>query len=131
MIIIEALEDILMFIASIIAIVIEVLGLAMIVYTVYKGIKNYKEVDKFDFLSMSKDPTINRGLSTALEILLAGEIVKTITVVTITNLIVIVALVLIRLFMAFMLHWEGKHKCEEEKIVVKEVVKTEKKKGKK
>ena len=107
------LENILYYVASLVSVLIEVAGLAMIVYTLVKAIIKYITVDKFCIKEMFNDSVINKGLSIALEILLASEIVKTITVVSITNLIVVVVLVLIRLFMAFMLHWEGKHKpCE-------------------
>lgn len=108
------LENILYYVATFVAILIEMIGLAMIVYTLVKAIKKYIVEDKLCIKEMCADSVINKGLSTALEILLAGEIVKTITITTVANLISIVVLILIRLFMAFMLHWEGSHKGHEE-----------------
>lgn len=103
------LEEILYYAATLVALVIEIIGLIMIVYTLIKGIKNYIN-EKFSIGDMTKDPTINHGLSVSLEILLASEIIKTITVGNLSNLITVVILVLIRLFMAYMLHVEGAHK---------------------
>ena len=119
------LENALYYIASLVSILIEIVGLAMIVYTLVRAIIKYIKVDNFCIKKMFGDSVINKGLSIALEILLASEIVKTITIASLTNLIVVVVLVLIRLFMAFMLHWEGKHKpCEEEKCCETNITKT-------
>lgn len=124
--VISAAEEVISYIALIISMIIELIGITIIIFTVIDGIKNFFIKDEFNFKKMCKDPTFNYGLSSALEVLLAAEILKTISIRSINNLIIVVVLILARLFIEFMLGVERKHKeeNEEEKNVSDKKIKT-------
>ena len=92
--------------------VIEIWGLLLIVIAMTKEI--YRVVFKYhlDFRKVNADNSLNAGLASALEVLLASEILKTITIDSYQNLIIIGILVFLRIAMAMLLIWEHDHKVE-------------------
>ncbi len=99
---------------------IEFWGIILVFVTVIKEI--YKTVIKYklDIHQVARDEGLNHGLAAALEVLLAAEILKTLIARTPQKLMEVGALVIIRIFIAFILHWELKQKAlevaEEERL---------------
>lgn len=107
-------------VALFLAYIIEIWGIFLIVLTVSKEIFRTVVDYRFDFNRISHDETINHGLASVLEVLLAAEILKTLTISNNTQLLIIGALVFIRIFIGLILHWELNQKTRqlhvEEKI---------------
>lgn len=103
---------------------IEFWGIILVFVTVIKEI--YKTVIKYklDMHQVARDEGLNHGLAAALEVLLAAEILKTLIARTPQKLMEVGALVIIRIFIAFILHWELKQKAlevaEEERLEAKD-----------
>ena len=95
---------------ELVAMGVEVWGVIIIVATVLKEIKKTVIDHKFNLNEVSLDQGMNHGLAAALEILLAAEILKTLIVRTPRQLLEVGALVVIRIFIAYILHWELKQK---------------------
>ena len=90
--------------------------------------------NKFRFNATEKNPILNQGLSVALEILLAAEILKTLVARTASQIVEVGALVLIRILMTILIHWELSEKektIKLEEFEEKRKVKEEKRKMKK
>lgn len=64
---------------------------------------------------IERDTTVNEGLARALEVLLGAEILKTIAYRDIRQLTEVGALMLIRVFMTILIHWELSHKIREDR----------------
>ncbi|MGO4988176.1 MAG: DUF1622 domain-containing protein [Gallicola sp.] len=92
---------------------IEFCGIMVIVVTVLKEMYNIIVKYKFDFAHTERDATMNLGLANALEILLGAEILKTIAYRDIRQLVEVAALILIRVFMTVLIHWEMNHKLKQ------------------
>lgn len=99
---------------------IELWGVLVVLITVIKEIYKTVFVYRMQLSSVVRDETLNHGLANALEILLAAEILKTLIVRTPSQLLEIGALVFIRIFITFILHWEMKHKTSELAHIEKE-----------
>ncbi len=103
---------------------IEFWGIILVFVTVIKEI--YKTIVKYklDMHRVARDEGLNHGLASALEVLLAAEILKTLIARTPQKLMEVGALVIIRIFIAFILHWELKQKAlevaEEERLEAKD-----------
>nr|WP_255702421.1 DUF1622 domain-containing protein [Peptoniphilus sp. KCTC 25270] len=65
-----------------------------------------------DFNAAHYDFSINAGLNNALEILLAAEVLKTIAYRTTDQLLEVAALVIIRIFLTLLIHWEYRQKAD-------------------
>lgn len=89
-----------------IATIIELCGVIIVVVAVGKGLYSIIFVNHFKFEEVGNDVIINTGLATALEVLLAAEILKTLIVRTPSQIIEVGALVLIRIFITLIIHWE-------------------------
>lgn len=95
-----------------VSIIIELWGLFMIVTAISKEIYRVLFRYKLDFRKVNADNSLNAGLASALEVLLASEILKTITINNYQNLIIIGILIILRIAMAMLLIWENNHKVE-------------------
>lgn len=104
------MQEIFVYIVPKIATIIEFIGLIVIVIAVVQSVLKMIFEEKFDFILSEKDLTLNSGLSTALEIFLAAEILKTTVAHSLTDLISVGALVIIRIFIAIIIHWEMNQK---------------------
>ena len=93
--------------------VIEIWGVSLIIISVLKEI--FKSIFKYklDTKEISLDSSLNHGLAAALEVLLAGEILETLIAHSLQQLLQIGLLVIIRVFIAFVLQRELKHKIED------------------
>lgn len=92
--------------------IIEIWGLFIIVTAMVKEIYRVVFIYQLDFRKINADNSLNAGLASALEVLLASEILKTITINSYQNLIIIGILVVLRIAMAMLLIWEHDHKVE-------------------
>jgi len=106
------LHDLLFLIATISITIIEFVGLFIIIYGIINELYNIVFKFKFNFLKAHDDTKLNSTLSTALEVLLAAEILKTITVTDYRNLVIIAVLIVLRIAMTLLLVWETDHKEE-------------------
>ncbi len=106
----ELISQVLYFIIEISSLIIEIWGILLIVISVLKEI--YKSVFKykFDTKEISTDSSLNYGLASALEILLAAEILQTLIAENFQSLLQVGLLVILRVFMAIIIHWELKNK---------------------
>src|SRR5699024_7146543 len=88
-----------------ITVLIEIWGVLVIVVALGKEI--YTTVFKFNFnyLSINKDNRLNVSLAIVLEVIIAAEILKTITITDYTNLIIIAALIILRIAITLLLVW--------------------------
>lgn len=102
-----------------VALIIEFLGILTIIIAVGKNVYNLIFVEKFDFQLSQKDPILNSGLNTALELFLAAEILITLVANSLEKLAEVAMLVAIRIVIAIIVHWESGHKAKEpEEIII-------------
>lgn len=102
-----------------VALIIECLGILAIIIAVGKNVYNLIFVEKFDFQLSQKDPILNSGLNTALELFLAAEILITLVANSLEKLAEVAMLVTIRIVIAIIVHWESGHKAKEpEEIII-------------
>ena len=111
----EAFQSIFSDIINIASTVVNIWGVVLISISVIKEIYKAIFVYKFDTEKISLDSSLNHGLASALEILLAGEILGTVVAYSMENLIHIAVLVVIRVFIIYVLNWELGHKEKKEK----------------
>lgn len=99
------LYDMMFIFVNFITVLIEIWGVLVIVVALGKEI--YTTIFKFNFnyLSINKDNSLNASLASALEVLLAAEILKTITITDYTNLFIITALIILRIAITLLLVW--------------------------
>jgi len=103
------LEEVIAELASFIAVLVEFIGVFIIIFAIVKFIYRMIKVHKFDLHEIHKDKTLNVNLSVALEVLLAAEILKTLTLHgDFSNLIEVVLLIVVRLLMSIVLRFENK-----------------------
>ncbi|MDO5715994.1 MAG: DUF1622 domain-containing protein [Tissierellia bacterium] len=93
---------------------IELCGIFLIIATVIKEMYIIIVKYKFRMKNTERDTTMNQGLASALEILLGAEILKTIAYRDMRQLVEVGVLMLIRVFMTVLIHWELRHKLKEE-----------------
>lgn len=86
--------------------IIEFLGVVIVIVAVIRGFYQLAVVRKFNFREAGTDALVSSGLSTALEILLAAEILKTLIVRSTSQIIEVGALIIIRIFLTLIIHWE-------------------------
>lgn len=108
------MQDIFMKILISSGLIIEIIGFMIIVISVLKSFYKLAFVAKFDFEKGHKDMSLSTGLSVALEFFLAAEIIKTITLRDQSELLYIGVLILIRILMTLVIHWELKQKESKE-----------------
>lgn len=87
--------------------ILETIGVFIIVFaslkTFIKFIKN-----KFDFNDESLKIELAKGLALSLEFKLAAEILKTVIIRTLDEFIILSAVVVLRVVLTFVIHWEIK-----------------------
>lgn len=88
-----------------VAYVMEIIGIIIIIISGAKALYIFVK-DGFKFNNMNVSLTIAEGLSMSLGFLLAAEIVLSILIKTIPNLVVLVGIAALRVGLTFVLHWE-------------------------
>src|SRR5699024_1901269 len=114
------MNDIFMNILIYSGIIIESIGFLIIIISVLKSFYKLVFQAKFDFVAGHKDMSLSLGLSVALVFFLVAEIIKTITLRDQSKLLYIGVLILIRILVTFVIHWELKQKEPKETLEVKE-----------
>lgn len=104
------LHNILTALVNLSVVLIELWGLFIIVVAIAKEIYRVIFDFKLNFRKINDDNSLNAGLASGLEVLLAAEILKTITINSYRNLIIIGILIFLRIAMAMLLIWESDHK---------------------
>ena len=105
----ELLHHNLVLTCKFLAVIIEIIGTILMVIGLGKELNKIIKY-RFKFRDILADPGLNRAMSTVLEVYLSAEILKTVYISQMSELIQIGVLILLRVFMAFALHWEGSHK---------------------
>ena len=105
----ELLHHDLVLTCKFLAVIIEIIGTILMVIGLGKELHKIMKY-RFKFRDILADPGLNRAMSTVLEVYLSAEILKTVYISQMSELIQIAVLILLRVFMAFALHWEGSHK---------------------
>ncbi len=103
---IETLELILTYAVEICAIVLELIGVFVLIFN---GLKCFIQWIRKDCMACLD---LGHGISAALEFLMGGEILHTIIVHTWTDLAILGVIVVLRVAMTFLIHWEIKHEEE-------------------
>ena len=100
----ETVEEFVLLVAKYCCLLIECIGLGILVISAVKAL--------IGILSSKKDNVrlkLMEGISTALEFLLCGEVIKTITSVKLESMLYTAAVMLLRAAMTVLLHWEIKN----------------------
>ncbi len=108
---IEILETLLVNLVSILAVCIELIGIAVLVFGAAKSLiklLNRQDV-KLD---------LARSITLSLEFLMCGEVLKTVTAHHLSELYILGAIVILRAAMTLLLHWEMKN--EEQEMILEE-----------
>ena len=106
------LHDILFGLTEFSIVLIEMWGLLIIAIAIIKEVYAMFVDFKFDFTKVNDDNSLNAGLASALEVLLAAEILKTLVVTNYRNLVIIAALIVLRIAITLLLVWETEHKSK-------------------
>lgn len=85
--------------------VLEVIGIFIIGYSSLRGFYNYIR-NKLKFNDTCIKIEIAKGLALGLEFKLGGEILRTILVRTMTEIKVLAAIIVLRVVLTFVIHWE-------------------------
>ena len=91
-------------------IVLEFMGLAVIAYTAVKAFFSWMKKDPRTRLNLAE------GLAMALEFKLGGEILRTVVVRDMSEIMQVGAIIVLRAALTFLIHWEIKN---EERVVEK------------
>ncbi|KAB3528893.1 DUF1622 domain-containing protein [Alkaliphilus serpentinus] len=85
--------------------VLELIGIFIIGYSAVRGFYNYiKEKLKFNDTCIKIE--IAKGLALGLEFKLGGEVLRTILVRTMDEIKVLAAIIVLRVILTFVIHWE-------------------------
>lgn len=87
------------------ALIIEIIGALIIAFTIIKVIYIFVS-NSFSLKKKKRNIELNKGLAFALEILLASEILKTLIAKDLHNMLELGVLIVIRITMTLIIHWE-------------------------
>lgn len=99
------MDNILELLVNYVAYAMEIIGILIIIISGIKALYIFAK-DGFKFNNIKVSLTIAEGLSMSLGFLLAAEIVLSIMIRTVPNLIVLVGIAALRVGLTFVLHWE-------------------------
>lgn len=100
------LENALETIVEVSSVILELIGIVVMIEAAIRGFLRWirKEED---------GPQLEQGISTALEFLMCGEVLKTATASNMDDYIALGAIILLRFALAFEVHWEMNNKEKE------------------
>lgn len=101
------LENILNTIAPLVIVFLEVIGIIIILYGAIAAIYNFT-LHKFDLRENKTKILLGEAFSLALEFKLGAEIIKTVVVRNIDELVILGIVVALRVVLTFVIHWEIK-----------------------
>ena len=94
----------------------EYIGVIIIVITGINGILNYMNKKPFVRLHLAK------GLATGLEFKLGSEILRTVIVRGMSEMLIVAGIIILRAALTFLIHWEIKNEEGSEQHEVKEEI---------
>lgn len=99
------LDYILSVLVPIIIHILEIMGVFIIVFSAIKSFIQYA-LRFFDFSNDNIKIEFAKGLALALEFKLGSEILKTLTIRTLDEMLILASIVLLRVILTFVIHWE-------------------------
>lgn len=103
----EYLEDLLILVTRAAILIFECIGVGVITFSGLQGIVNYIRRKPNTRLLLAK------GLSMGLEFKLGGEILRTVIIRDMSEIIMVGAIIILRTILAVLIHWEIKNEEEE------------------
>ena len=97
------LQDVLTFITDVAILLFELIGVCIIVVSGVVGIVNYLRRDPFTRLNLGK------GLAMGLEFKLGSEILRTVVLRDLGEIMIVGSIILLRAALTFLIHWEIKN----------------------
>lgn len=94
--------------------ILETIGVFIIVFASMKTFISFIK-SRFNFNNESLKIELAKALALSLEFKLAAEILKTVIIRTLDEFIILSAVVILRVILTFVIHWEIKTGIEEEK----------------
>lgn len=85
--------------------IMEVIGVFIILFSALKSFMQYAR-RYFDFTNDNIKIEFAKGLALALEFKLGAEILKTLTIRTLDEMLILASIVLLRVVLTFVIHWE-------------------------
>ncbi len=85
--------------------ILEAMGIFVIVFTAIKAFAQYA-LRTFNFTDDTIKIELAKALALGLEFKLAGEILKTVTIRTLSEVYILAAVVALRVILTFVIHWE-------------------------
>ncbi len=117
---VENFENVIGYIALIIAFVIEIMGVVIITIGAVKSFINYFR-DSILKTNHSIKIELGNALALALEFKMGAEILKTVVVREMTELIILGVVIVLRAILAVLIHWEIKNEKKESGEYVEEL----------
>lgn len=98
------------FVEQLIHLTIEVLELIGVIVIIVSGVKAFYKYVKgfFSFKDLNIKIDLAKGLALALEFKLGAEILKTVVIRTLDEMLILASVVLLRVLLTFVIHWEIK-----------------------
>ncbi len=103
----QTLENLVKWMAEYSIILFEVVGVIVIAVAGVLGVVNYIRHDPLTRLKLAK------GMAMGLEFKLGGEILRTVVVRDLSEIMIVGAIILLRAALTFLIHWEIKNEEEE------------------
>lgn len=106
----ETLENLVKWMAEYSIILFEVVGVIVIAVAGVLGVVNYIRRDPLTRLKLAK------GMAMGLEFKLGGEILRTVVVRDLSEIMIVGAIILLRAALTFLIHWEIKNEEEDNEV---------------
>lgn len=104
------LENLVKWMAEYSIILFEVVGVLVIAVAGIRGVVNYIRRDPLTRLKLAK------GMAMGLEFKLGGEILRTVVVRDLSEIMIVGAIILLRAALTFLIHWEIKNEEEDNEV---------------
>ncbi len=106
----QTLENLVKWMAEYSIILFEVVGVIVIAVAGVLGVVNYIRRDPLTRLKLAK------GMAMGLEFKLGGEILRTVVVRDLSEIMIVGAIILLRAALTFLIHWEIKNEEEDNEV---------------
>ena len=106
----QTLEDLVKWMAEYSIILFEVVGVIVIAVAGVLGVVNYIRRDPLTRLKLAK------SMAMGLEFKLGGEILRTVVVRDLSEIMIVGAIILLRAALTFLIHWEIKNEEEDNEV---------------
>ena len=113
------LEQILMTIVPIIIHIMEAMGVFIITLGATKAFRNYA-LTRFDFSNNAIKLELAQALALGLEFKMGAEILKTLLIRNIDELIILASIVILRFILTFVIHWEISSATKQDPLALEE-----------